>query len=140
MKNRKKGIDFNSILMSTGGAVIGGCGGAVIKNTLGKSLNSKLTEGLTIAVGALLPVIAGDSDLIKSIGAGLAAVGGQKLLADVTGSSYIAGDSQIPTVAINRIISGVTPSVANNSALSGRKTYKRSVSGIQNPDSAGIED
>lgn len=140
MKN--KGIDFAAILANTAGSVAGGVGAACLKKL---PINSKLSNGIAIAVGAMLPVIVPGNKLIESIGSGMAAVGGQKLLADVTGSSLIAGCDEIsgveiPSVADDDALSGI-PAVSDDNALSGVPTVANNsaLSGIVNPNAVGMD-
>ena len=125
---RKSGIDFTAILAGTAGAVAGGCGAAMLKKL---PLDAKWTNGIALVAGAVLPILAPNNSFIASLGAGMSAVGGQKLLADVTGSDLIAG-VDFPSVANDNAISGnIIPSVANNSALSGRASFS--------PETVGME-
>lgn len=143
MKN--KGIDFTAILANTAGAVAGGVGAACLKKL---PINSKLSNGIAIAVGAMLPVLMPGNKLIESVGTGMAAVGGQKLLGDVTGSSLIAGVDEIagvdvPSVSDETALSGI-PSVAIDSALSGlakgkEATKEQTLRGVVNPNAVGMD-
>lgn len=123
----KKGIDFTAILAGTAGAVAGGVGAAMLKKI---PLDSKYTNGIAVVAGAVLPLLAPNNSFIASLGAGMSAVGGQKLLAQLTGSELIAG-VDFPTVADDNAISGtVIPTVAMNSALSGRTNFSPETVGM----------
>ena len=70
------------------------------------------------------------------------AVGGQKLLADVTGSSLIAG-VDVPSVAVENSISGA-PAIADDNAISGivpAVANNNSISGLEsvNPNAVGMD-
>ncbi len=125
---KKSSIDFTAIIANTAGAVAGGCGAAMLKKL---PLDSKLSNGIAVIAGAVLPLLAPNNSFITSLGAGMTAVGGQKLLADVTGSDLIAG-VDVPSVAEDNAISGtIIPSVALNSALSGKTDFS--------PESVGMD-
>jgi hypothetical protein len=139
---KKQGIDFAAILAGTAGSIVGGVGAACLKKL---PINSKIANGIAIAVGAMLPVIVPDNKLIESVGSGMAAVGGQKLLADVTGSSLIAGCEEIsgveiPSVSDDNALSGI-PSVSDDNALSGIPSVSNNsaLSGIVNPNAVGMD-
>ena len=92
----------------------------------------------------MLPVLFPNNNLVSAIGTGMAAVGGQKLLADVTGSSLIAG-VDVPSVADDNAISGYIPAVADNNAISGVEVpsvaNNNAISGLQsvNPETVGMD-
>ena len=139
---KKQGLDITEILASTAGAVAGGVGASCLKKL---PIDSKISNGIAIVAGAMLPVLFPGNSLIQAVGTGMAAVGGQKLLADVTGSSLIAG-VDVPSVADDNAISGVTiPSVANNNAISGVQVpsvaNNNAISGLEtvNPDIVGMD-
>ena len=125
---KKQGLDIAEILANTAGAIAGGVSASCLKKL---PVDSKISNGIAIVAGAMLPVLFPNNNLVSAIGTGMAAVGGQKLLADVTGSSLIAG-VDVPSVADDNAISGVeVPSVANNNAISGLQSV--------NPETVGMD-
>lgn len=71
-------INLTEILMSTGGAVAGGVAGGMLKKL---PVSSVVSNGAGVLVGAVLPMLAPKSALIKSVAAGVAAVAGRNLVA-----------------------------------------------------------
>lgn len=124
---KKSSIDFTAILANTAGAVAGGCSASMLKKL---PLDSKWTNGIALVAGAVIPMLAPNNSFLSSLGAGMSAVGGQKLLANVTGSELIAG-VDIPSVADDTAISGtIIPSVAKNNALSGKTDFSPETVGM----------
>lgn len=136
---KKQSLDISEVLVKTAGSVAGGVGAACLKKL---PINSKISNGIAIAAGAVLPVMFPGNTLVESIGSGMIAVGGQKLLADVTGSSLIAG-VDVPSVAVDNSISGA-PAIADDNAISGivpAVANNNSISGLEsvNPNAVGMD-
>ena len=133
---KKQGLDITEILASTAGAVAGGVTASCLKKL---PIDSKISNAIAIVAGAMLPVLFPGNSLIQAVGTGMAAVGGQKLLADVTGSSLIAG-VDVPSVADDNAISGYIPSVADDNAISGVQVpsvaNNNAINGVQVPSVA----
>lgn len=138
---KKQGLDIAEILANTAGAIAGGVSASCLKKL---PVDSKISNGIAIVAGAMLPVLFPNNNLVAAIGTGMAAVGGQKLLADVTGSSLIAG-VDVPSVADDNAISGYIPAVADDNAISGVNVpsvaNNNAINGLQsiNPETVGMD-
>lgn len=72
-------INFKEILLNTGGSVAGGIAGGMLKKL---PFSPVVTNGVGILAGAVLPIVAPKSALVKAVSAGLCAVAGRNLVAN----------------------------------------------------------
>lgn len=119
---KKSKTKISGMVIPTVSGVAGGLAAAALINSIPIE-NKQITQAIALIAGVALPIFS-KNEIVKGLGAGMAAVAGQKLVANISGMASIAG---LPSVANNNAISGTNyylnkytaPSVADDSAISG---------------------
>ncbi len=96
-------------ITNTGAAVVGGIV-AGFANKL--PLNAKIANGIALVTGAVLPMLAPKSNFVRTMGAGVSAVAGQRLVAAFVPS--IAGVCGISDDAVAGTLSDLSIAGINN--------------------------
>ena len=80
MKVARRKLDFGKILTNVAGLAAGGVGGKLIVRKIAPNLDPKLKAAGVIALGAILPEVAGRNPMLANVGNGMMAVGGAELV------------------------------------------------------------
>lgn len=76
----RKKIDIAAIATKAGMVAAGGVGAGFLNDKVMPNMNPKLKAGATVALGAVLPMVAPKTAMLENIGDGMIAVGADRLV------------------------------------------------------------